>query len=91
MKFDVEHDPDLVDFYTTYRPWETEDSVQIKKTEKIVFSKEEKKKYADKNYYQLKFTNHGMVMPIILEWEFEDGTKEVDRIAAEVWRKMKMN
>ena len=90
MKFDVETDPDLVDFYTTYRPWETEDSVTYKKTNKVVFSKKEKeKKYAHKNYYEITFTNHGMVMPIILEWEYEDGTKEIQRIAAEVWRKMK--
>lgn len=88
MEFDVEKDPDLVDFYTNYKPWETEDSVQINKSEKITFSKKEKEsKYANKNYYELKFTNHGMVMPIILEWEFEDGTKEVERIAAEIWRK----
>lgn len=88
MAFDVEKDPDLVDFYTNYKPWETEDSVQIKKTEKITLTQKEKEsKYANKNYYELKFTNHGMVMPIILEWEFEDGTKEIERIAAEIWRK----
>ncbi len=88
MEFDVEKDPNLVDFYTNYRPWETEDSIQIKKTEKIIFSKKEKEnKYRNKNYYEIKFTNHGLVMPIILEWEFEDGTKEIERIAAEVWRK----
>ena len=88
MEFDVEKDEELVDFYTTYRPWETEDSVQYKKTNKVTFSKKEKKKkYANKNYYELKFTNHGLVMPIILEWTFEDGTKEIERIAAEIWRK----
>ena len=26
-------------------------------------------------------------MPIIIEWTFKDGTKEIDRIAAQVWRK----
>ncbi len=88
MEFDVEKDPKLVDFYTTYKPWETEDSVLTVKSEKITFSKKEKEnKYAGKNYYELKFTNHGMVMPIILEWEFEDGTTEIERIAAEIWRK----
>ncbi|HFA48488.1 MAG TPA: M1 family peptidase [Bacteroidetes bacterium] len=88
MKFSVEEDPGLIDFYTTYRPWETTDSVQIKKTKKLKFTKKEKEeKYSGKNYYQIKFTNYGMVMPIILEWTFEDGTTEVERIAAEVWRK----
>ncbi len=88
MAFDVDKDSELVDFYTSYRPWETEDSVQTKKAEKIVFSKKEKKeKYNEKNYYEIKFTNHGLVMPVILEWTFEDGTKEVQRLAAEIWRK----
>ena len=88
LVFEVEKDPNLIDFYDTYQPWETEDSVQTVKSEKITFSKKEKiNKYANKNYYEITFTNHGMVMPIILEWEFEDGTKETERIAAEVWRK----
>ena len=25
-------------------------------------------------------------MPIIVEWTFEDGTKEIERIPAEIWR-----
>ena len=27
-----------------------------------------------------------LVMPIIIEWTYKDGTKEVDRIPAQVWR-----
>jgi len=26
-------------------------------------------------------------MPIIIEWTFKDGTKEIDRIPVQVWRK----
>ena len=38
--------------------------------------------------YQLDFTNKGgMVMPIILEFIFEDGTKKQDKIPAQIWRK----
>ncbi len=41
-----------------------------------------------KNMYELTFSNKGgLVMPIIIEWTFKDGTKEVDRIAVQVWRK----
>ncbi|HQR01919.1 MAG TPA: M1 family peptidase, partial [Ferruginibacter sp.] len=29
----------------------------------------------------------GLVMPIIIEWTFKDGTKQTDRIAVQVWRK----
>src|SRR5690606_34826245 len=28
----------------------------------------------------------GLVMPIILEWTFKDGSKEIDRIPAQIWR-----
>lgn len=42
----------------------------------------------DKNYYVMEFSNQGgLVMPIILELEFADGTKEMKRIPAEIWRR----
>ena len=42
----------------------------------------------DKNMYELTFSNKGgLVMPIIIEWTFKDGTKEIDRIPVYVWRK----
>ena len=42
----------------------------------------------NKNMYELTFNNKGgLVMPIIVEWTFKDGTKEVDRIPVQVWRK----
>ncbi|HQW83197.1 MAG TPA: M1 family metallopeptidase [Ferruginibacter sp.] len=42
----------------------------------------------NKNLYEISFSNKGgLVMPIIIEWTFKDGTKEIDRIAAQVWRK----
>lgn len=89
--FTVDEDPKLRDFYTTYRPWETADSVQTVTTKMYAetFSKKEKKKrFGNKNYYQLQFSNKGgLVMPIILEWTFTDGTSEIERIPVEIWRK----
>ena len=42
----------------------------------------------DKNYYVLEFSNQGgLVMPIILELTFTDGTKDEVRIPAEIWRR----
>lgn len=47
-----------------------------------------KNKWADKHFYELSFSNlGGLVMPIIVEFTFKDGTKEVDRIPAQIWRK----
>ena len=30
-------------------------------------------------------------MPVILEWEYEDGTKEMETIPVEIWRKNENN
>lgn len=91
MIFAVEADPDLVDFYTTYRPWETEDSLETNTLHLFdeTFSPEEKvKRFAKKNYYELFFSNRGgLVMPLIIEWTYADGTLEIERIPAEIWRK----
>jgi len=44
-------------------------------------------KLSDKNIYEVTLSNRGgLVMPVIIEWTFADGTKEIDRIPAEVWR-----
>jgi hypothetical protein len=53
------------------------------------YSEAERFKIAgDKNMYELTFSNKGgLVMPIIIEWTFKDGSKEVDRIPVYVWRK----
>ncbi len=41
-----------------------------------------------KNLYELTFSNKGgLVMPIIIEWTFKDGTKQIDRIPVQIWRK----
>ena len=42
---------------------------------------------SNKQFYEIKFSNiGGLVMPLILEFTFEDGSKEVRRIPAEIWR-----
>ena len=44
-------------------------------------------KFADKNFYQLTFTNHGgLVTPLVIEFIFEDGSKTIEKIPAEIWR-----
>jgi hypothetical protein len=40
-----------------------------------------------KNIYELKFKNTGgLVTPLIIEWTFKDGSKEIEKIPAEIWR-----
>ena len=48
---------------------------------------EEKQKFANKNFYELNFTNKGgLVMPIIVQFTFKDSTTFIDRIPAQIWR-----
>ena len=45
-------------------------------------------RYADKNFYELTFKNNGgLVTPLIIEWTYKDGSKEIEKIPAEIWRK----
>ncbi|MCI5054521.1 MAG: M1 family metallopeptidase [Flavobacteriales bacterium] len=85
----VESDPALQDFYHKYDPY----SISI-------LDKEEYQDYLaklsdedidimnqDLNYYEIKFSNvGGLVMPIILEFEFADGSTQKEYIPAEIWR-----
>ena len=44
-------------------------------------------KMENKNFYEVTLTNKGeLVMPVVIEWTFKDGTKEIERIPAEIWR-----
>jgi len=48
----------------------------------------EKAKYSDVNLYEITFLNKGgLVMPIIVEFTFADGTKETQKLSAQIWRK----
>ncbi|MFL3000686.1 MAG: M1 family metallopeptidase [Cytophagales bacterium] len=42
---------------------------------------------SDRNFYELTFKNTGgLVTPLIIEWTYEDNTKEIQKIPAEIWR-----
>jgi hypothetical protein len=44
-------------------------------------------KLQNKNIYEVTLSNKGgLVMPVIIEWTFKDGSKELERIPAEIWR-----
>jgi hypothetical protein len=95
IKFLVDIDTTLRDFYYYYKPDENE-----KKEKKVVNRNENLEMYSDsayafiknKFYYELNFSNKGgLVMPLIIQWNFKDGTSEIDRINAYVWRKNEKN
>jgi hypothetical protein len=44
-------------------------------------------KMENKNFYEITLTNKGgLVMPVIIEWTYKDGSKEIERLPAEIWR-----
>ena len=95
IKFSVDEDPKLRDFYTDYDPFEVGDTVIEQKMilyDETYSKKEKEKLFSKNNYYELNFSNKGgLVMPVIIEWTFEDGTTEIDRIPVEIWRKNENN
>jgi hypothetical protein len=91
MTFLVDKDTTLRDFYYYYKPEPvTKETTTIKdKYENLsLLDKEEFKKYENKFYYELNFSNKGgLVMPIIVQWNYKDGTSETEYISAYIWRK----
>ena len=42
---------------------------------------------SEKNFYEVKFKNiGGLITPLIIEWTYEDGSTEIEKIPAEIWR-----
>ncbi|MEZ2445156.1 M1 family metallopeptidase [Chitinophaga sp. RCC_12] len=90
VKYTVDQDTSLQDFYSKWNRFEVSQEDKAAYTQFYNdLSKEEKALYdSKKNFYQLTFSNKGgLVMPLIIEWTFADGTKETDRISAYIWRK----
>jgi hypothetical protein len=90
--FETDKDTALQDFYWKYdREIEKYDTTKYPVTVRAQtepLDAAAQQKYADKNMYEITFSNKGgLVMPLILEWTYKDGTKEIERIPAQVWRK----
>ncbi len=85
----IDSDTTLVDFYNRYDPFvitPNDSSDFIKYIDKLEPEQIELLS-TDKNYYQLTFNNiGGLVMPLIVEFEFENSNKIIERIPAEIWR-----
>jgi hypothetical protein len=85
----VERDSSLIDFYSTY------DENEVTEREKEEFqtfvanlTDEERAMLEDsRHFYEIAFTNHGgLVMPILVQFTFEDGSTEMKKIPAEIWK-----
>ncbi len=86
----ADKDPSVLDFYNSYDPLDVtdEDKKSYKKFYEGLSDKEKEILKGKYNYYELQFSNiGGLVMPVIVNFEFADGTSELIRIPAEIWRK----
>ncbi|MCW3118843.1 MAG: aminopeptidase [Chitinophagaceae bacterium] len=91
ITFETDADTATRDFYWRYdrslEPYDSSASTHSISSSLTDLDAAQKEKYAGKNFYELTFSNKGgLVMPIIVEWTFKDGTKEIDRIPAQIWR-----
>jgi len=86
----TENDPETKDFYSTYDEFEIteEDKRQYDRFLASLSDEEKELVHGNYNFYQIDFKNvGGLVMPLILKFEFADGTEEIQRIPAEIWRR----
>ncbi|MFN8354070.1 MAG: M1 family metallopeptidase [Spirosomataceae bacterium] len=85
----VEANPSLADFYTTYDRYAVTDADKKKQEAYLAtLTADERKLLEDGyNFYTINLKNKGGVpMPVILKAQYEDGTDEIFRIPAEIWR-----
>jgi hypothetical protein len=88
MQTIVKQDSNMRDFYNSYNPDAPTDNMKrYYDMQQDMLSVEQKERYNSGKYaYEVSFENiGGLVMPIILEVTYEDGSTEAIRIPAEVW------
>ncbi|MEM6805597.1 MAG: M1 family metallopeptidase [Bacteroidota bacterium] len=81
--------PNMNDFYNEYDPYEVTILDRREYDRYVESLSEEEKKVLEsgQNFYQLKFSNKGgLVTPVIMEFTYTDGSTEVIRIPAELWK-----
>lgn len=93
IRFLTDRDTSLRDFYWRYaRNMIPYDSTRFVVTNPNaspgVLDKEQAEKYSSLHFYEVHFSNiGGMVMPLIVQFIYDDGTTETEKIPAQIWRK----
>ena len=86
----LEADPTLNDYYTTTGKYEVLALDRSESKELLEGLSEEDRALLEsgKQYYEITFRNiGGLVMPLFVEFEFEDGERDLSKIPAEIWKK----
>lgn len=88
IKSVVEADPSMKDYYDEYDAYKPikSDKDKYNRYVKSLSAREKDWIASGGTYYQLDFSNlGGMVMPLIIQFEFTNGESELVRIPAEIW------
>ncbi len=83
-----EADTSISDFYNLVSPFEVTylDRKDYERYMEMLTPEQKELLKSGYNYYQLDFSNKGgLIMPIILEFTFKDGSKQTERLPAEIW------
>lgn len=85
----VDADTTLRDFYYRYKPKQEVVKEVKNKFENIEqISDTAYARYGNKFIYEIKFSNKGgLVSPLILQFNYSDGSSDIERISAYIWRK----
>lgn len=86
----ADRDSALLDFYSTHDPFSYNklDEVAYERYAASLTGEERARLTSGQQFYEITFKNiGGLVMPLIVEFEFADGSTEVQRIPAEIWRR----
>ncbi len=85
----VDKDTTLRDFYYHYKgPQEVSKEVKNRYENLESLPDSAFKNYADKYVYEIKFSNKGgLVSPLIIQFNYSDGSSDIERINAYIWRK----
>lgn len=94
--FATDVDTSLRDFYWRYaRGLAKVDTIPGTQSSRYDYIMDDatKRMFAEnKFFYELNFSNKGgMPMPIIIEWTYKDGTKEIEKIPVYIWRRNENN
>lgn len=85
-----ERDSDIDDFYAKHDKFAV-DSEHLKEYEEFkqkLSAEDLALLNSNKQFYEVRFKNIGGIpMPLLVEFTFEDGTKEMIKIPAEIWRR----
>jgi len=90
MKVEVDSDADMRDFYTSYDPYNVTALDRVEYDEYVKKLTDKEKELLSKNmlYYQVTIENKGgLIMPLIFDLEFMDGTIRRINIPAEIWKR----